>query len=327
VLQYKIPQNVGIEDKIVGPFSLRQLIILAIGGGISYVLFAITSKFYELNILEYILIVIPALLALAIAMLKIHNVTFGKYILLMLEFAIKPKKRMWDHRGISALVAPDLTSKNATSKKVETATEKDKKDVNLSDISATLDSGGFEHIEQVKHEDIDEANDDDLITEAYFGNKKKSKEDNMYWRTRDMQKKKLELLAKVPAEQKPEPAKAAVQPKASTAPRVKAKPAQKESVVQHLANVIKEARQTKAAPTPTVAKPATPGQEDLPKKKRRRRKRKPKAPAQPVRPDTQVNTTSKSEPNKIIKKPENKNEGEMSLNDLSQGGEIEINLD
>jgi len=310
MLQYKIPQNVGIEDKIVGPFSLRQLIILAIGAGISYTLFAITSRIYELNILEYILIAFPALFALAAAMLKIHNVTFIKYILLMLEFAIKPKKRMWDHRGISALVAPDLSEKKAKAKE-EVTEEKGKKNVNLRDLSATLDSGGFEHVEQVKHEDIDEVTDDDLITEAYFGHKKgESATENMYWRTRDMQKKKLGILAKMKPTAKPA---AATKASAQTAP---AAPAKKESVAEHLAGVIKEARENNRAPATTEA----------PKKKRRRRRRKKKTQAQPVRQDTQVDTTSKAEPVKLIKKNK-QNEGETSFSDLSGGNEIEFNLD
>lgn len=327
MLQYKIPQNVGIEDKIVGPFSLRQLIILAVGGGISYVLFTITSRIYEMNIIEYILVALPALFALAIAMLKIHNVTFGKYILLMFEFAIKPKKRMWDHRGISALVDPDLTDTSLVAKKT-TTNIKERKDINLRSLSATLDSGGFEHVEQIKHEDIDEVQDDDLITEAYFGHKQKNKTDNMYWRTRDMQKKKLDLLAKIkptqktipkPAENKPAeippvpPVREPIQP--SVAPVIPAnnETIKKESVVEHLAGIIKEARQNNAS-------------KEVLKKKRKRRRRKSKAVAQPIRQDTQINTTSKSTPDKIIKKT-NQKEMETSFSDLSGSGEIEINLD
>ncbi|MBN2307023.1 PrgI family protein [Candidatus Peregrinibacteria bacterium] len=356
MLQYKIPQNVGIEDKIVGPFSLRQLIILAVGAGVSYVLFAITSRIYELNIIEYILIALPALFALAIAILKIHNVTFGKYILLMLEFAIKPKKRLWDHRGISALVAPDLTEKSMASKEKAVAGLKAKRSVNLRDISATLDSGGFEHVEQIKHEDIDEAKDDDLITEAYFGHKQKSKEDNMYWRTRDVQKKKLNLLAKMETvkTRKPETPKAPVPAPALTPTSVPAsaaketltQSAKKESVVEHLASVIKEARQNNVAkkqaqapatpmsgqvkpvvaPTASIPSAAITQQEVPVKKKRRRKKKKSKEGAKPIREDTQINTTSKSAPNKVVKIPK-ATEGEMSLSDLSAGGEIEINLD
>lgn len=354
MLQYKIPQNIGIEDKIVGPFSLRQLIILAIGGGISYTLFAISSRLYELNFIEYILIALPAIFSVAAAMLKIHNVTFTKYILLMLEFAIKPKKRMWDHRGISALVAPDLTEKNEVTGKEGAAAEKGRKNVNLSNLSAMLDSGGFENVEQVKHEDIDKVNDDDLITEAYFGHKKKeSSTENMYWRTREVQKKKLDILAKIKS---PASEPAAIAPVLPAKPRESLRTPEKEgSVTEHLANVIKEARQNNEAKKLTEQPKAIseqPKVEQMPladnaaaPKRKRKRKRKSKPSSQPVRENAQINTISKTEPIKVISKPEpaklatqpvpqpekpkqpERIEKETSFSDLSGGDEIEINLD
>lgn len=398
MLQYKIPQNVGIEDKIVGPFSLRQLIMLAVGGGISYVLFAISSKLYELNVLEYILIALPALFALAAAMLKIHNVSFIKYLMLLLEFAIKPKKRMWDHRGISALVAPDLTD-SAAAKKPESKDAqvlRDRKNVNLRDLSATLDSGGFEHVQQVNHEDIDEVQDDDLITEAYFGHKQaQSDTQNMYWRTRDMQKKKLNLLAKMEKAQKsaktgptpaaadapkaqpsaqtatapPPPTQPATEPKVTPATPAPTQTQGKESVTEHLASVIKEARQSNRTrnemerkaetASATVTKQATevPKQGSEPSKtsagnipaspskpgpqsavqsenqaepsaapKKRKRKRRKKAGPGPVREGTQVDTTDRQKPVKLLDQADKK-QGETSFNDLSGGDEIEFNLD
>lgn len=201
LLQYKIPQNVGIEDKIVGPFSLRQLIILGVGLGISYTLFAVSNKLYQLNVLEYIIIALPALLALAAALLKIRNVTFTKFILLSLEFAIRPKQRFWDHHGIAYLSSPVLVDKPSakTSSKESDLAEKKRKNVNLAELSATLDSGGFKHVSGVAYEDLDRVDDDDLITQAYFGHRRKEgTAHNMYWRTRDVQKKKLDILAKLP---------------------------------------------------------------------------------------------------------------------------------
>ena len=38
-MQYKIPQNVQIEDKIVGPLTLKQLGILGFGGATAYLPF------------------------------------------------------------------------------------------------------------------------------------------------------------------------------------------------------------------------------------------------------------------------------------------------
>ena len=201
MLQYKIPQNVGIEDKIVGPFSLRQLIILGVGLGVSYTLFALSNKFYQLNVLEYIVICLPALIALAAALLKIRNVTFTKFILLSLEFAIRPKRRFWDHHGIAYVSDPDLTDKTSLRvvKNEADLADAKRKNVNLEELSATLDSGGFKYVNDVTHDDLDNVDDEDLITQAYFGHRRKEGPvHNMYWRTRDVQKKKLNILAKLP---------------------------------------------------------------------------------------------------------------------------------
>ncbi len=201
MLQYKIPQDIGIEDKIVGPFSLRQLGIVGAGGGISYVIFAISSKFYELNTLEYIVLLIPFLLSLAVALLKINSVTFTKFVLLAMEFSIKPKQRMWDHRGISDLVAPNLNEEPREAERDPRPAVGEGKKVNLEDLSHILDSGGAKGVASADHQDLDKAKDDDLITEAFFGHRREeSATQNMYWRTKESQKKRLDLLAKLPSQ-------------------------------------------------------------------------------------------------------------------------------
>jgi len=221
MLQYKIPQNIDVADKIVGPLTLRQLITVAIGAGISYVLFAISSKLYELNTLEYVVIALPAIIAAAAAFIKINNIPFTKFVLLSLEYAIKPKKRFWDHRGIVSITAPELEPIAIDVLKTE---EKGKKPVNLDELSRILDSGGFEKVEEVKHEDIDKASDDNLMAQAFFGHKKaESETENMYWRTVDSHKKMLSLIAKTPSPKKAEPVKTAVavQKSAQTAGQAK----------------------------------------------------------------------------------------------------------
>jgi len=202
-MQYKIPQNVGIEDKIVGPLTLKQLIILAIGSGISYVLFVILNKFYELNFIEYFVIALPLLLSISFAMIKINNIPLLKFFILLLEFSIKPKKRIWDHRGISSLVSPDLgTSKVTTSNSNNYAAEYEKKTkqaANLKELTHMLDSGGFEHLNKKEHDDLDVIHDEDLVSQAYFGHKKNNSETkNMYWRTKEAHMKMLNIFAKMP---------------------------------------------------------------------------------------------------------------------------------
>lgn len=93
-MQYKIPQNVRIEDKIVGPLTLKQLISLGIGGGITYAIYIGMAK-------DFIFIAwfIPTFLSGAITVLftfvKIRGLSFTKWIFLMAEYLKNPKKRVF----------------------------------------------------------------------------------------------------------------------------------------------------------------------------------------------------------------------------------------
>ncbi len=196
MLQYKIPQNVGIEDKIVGPLSLRQLLILAAGCGISYLLFAVLNKIYELNVLEYAVIALPALASAAAALIRINDMSFTRFLLTLMEFSIKPRRRMWDHRAVAPLVL--VTMEEEKPEKTEAAAPA-KKPVNLEALSRVLDSGGFEHVSAPSIRDIDEAKDDDLVTQAFFGTDSKEKIP-MYWRTKESHKARLALMAAKQAE-------------------------------------------------------------------------------------------------------------------------------
>ena len=98
----KIPQNVYVEDKIIGPVSLRQLAITGLGTGIGYMFYGIAVKAGVRNIVELALCWIPAVLAAAFAFLKINDLSLLKIILLFIEGLSKPKERYWSpHAGIS----------------------------------------------------------------------------------------------------------------------------------------------------------------------------------------------------------------------------------
>jgi len=95
MLQYKIPQNVELEDKIVGPLTMKQLVICGTGGGLGYVLYLTLAKTYFMEVwLPPIAII--SLITLAIAFLEIRGIKFVKWILLMIEAMINPNHRVWD---------------------------------------------------------------------------------------------------------------------------------------------------------------------------------------------------------------------------------------
>ncbi len=91
-MQYKIPQNVQVEDKIVGPLTLKQLITLGIGGGITYVIYVSLAKTYYMEV-WLIPTAIPGILTLLITFVKINGIPFLKWCFLMVEYFKNPRKR------------------------------------------------------------------------------------------------------------------------------------------------------------------------------------------------------------------------------------------
>ncbi len=99
----KIPQNVYIEDRIVGPLTLKQIIVICLGCGFSYAIWAMISKSYGyVGIPLTILVWIPGALSVVFALIKVNDLSLLRIFFLLLERANKPSIRTWTpRRGIS----------------------------------------------------------------------------------------------------------------------------------------------------------------------------------------------------------------------------------
>ncbi len=86
-MRYQVPQFIDSETKVIGPFTIRQFMYIAIGFIVIIVIgysFAATTS---------ILISIPiAAIAIALAFLKIDGIPFPKYILMATYFVVAPKR-------------------------------------------------------------------------------------------------------------------------------------------------------------------------------------------------------------------------------------------
>lgn len=147
-MQYKIPQDVQIEDKIVGPLTLKQLAILGVGGGLTYAIYTVLASKYYIEI-WLVPTVIPGLLTLAITFLKIGGIPFGKWCLLMVEYFFKPKKRVFVMGGADNYMTTLFADK---SKKVQTTdegagkAERDRERLSkIGEISKALDTYSTPH--------------------------------------------------------------------------------------------------------------------------------------------------------------------------------------
>lgn len=121
-MQFKVPQNVQREDTIVGPLTLRQLIICAIGFTISYGIYVSLAKFY-LWITWLPPVAIITLITLAFAFLRPLDLSFTKYVLLFIEFSLLPKKRLWIKASGEFIVPEQTAGQIADQKKKDQKTE------------------------------------------------------------------------------------------------------------------------------------------------------------------------------------------------------------
>lgn len=90
--QYKVPQDVEAEDKLLGPFSFRQLIYLFIAGGLIAAAFALFQIFPLLVIIPVPFILFFLILALPLK----KDQPMETYLAALISFYIKPNKRFWN---------------------------------------------------------------------------------------------------------------------------------------------------------------------------------------------------------------------------------------
>lgn len=85
-MQYQVPQFIDIEDRIIGPLTLKQFIYLAFAAAILFV-FWFLFKFYI-----WIIIALPiTAVALAFAFLKINDRPFVYFAIAAISYFIKPR--------------------------------------------------------------------------------------------------------------------------------------------------------------------------------------------------------------------------------------------
>lgn len=91
--QYKIPQNIDIEDKILGPFTLRQFLYIIVGGISIYVLFNI---FGTTNFILFAALSAPiAMITLALVFIKINERPFLDFFFYFFAYVQDPKQKKW----------------------------------------------------------------------------------------------------------------------------------------------------------------------------------------------------------------------------------------
>lgn len=97
---YKVIQDIEAEDKLLGPFTLKQFIYLIIVVVLGFIAFKLATG----NILLAIPFLIPMLFFGALAAPLGRDQPTEVWLLAKVRFFLKPRRRVWDQTGMQELV-------------------------------------------------------------------------------------------------------------------------------------------------------------------------------------------------------------------------------
>lgn len=103
---YKVIQDIEAEDKLLGPFSLKQFIFGAIAIGVGFVMFMIVASSAPIFIkLPLVSLMSPMLLLFGVLAAPIgRDQPTDVWLLARLRFLFRPRVRIWNQDGMKELV-------------------------------------------------------------------------------------------------------------------------------------------------------------------------------------------------------------------------------
>jgi hypothetical protein len=143
-MQYKVPQNVDIEDKVVGPLSLRQFIILLVTVGIILVLYFLIPS--VVKIFFWMLAIIIGAAGVAIAFTNYGGQNMEVFLMGAWKTFTTPRQRVWKK-------VPEPVQTMAAAEPEKIAKPKEKKSLeeqrdNLEKLASLVDAGGYVQVEK-----------------------------------------------------------------------------------------------------------------------------------------------------------------------------------
>ena len=133
----KIPQNVYVEDRIIGPITLRQIMIVMISVGVSYAIWATMKAAGPVSTTQTTVAWMPTVVGAAFAFVKINGISLLRIVLLLIEKIDKPSRRTWIPRqGIYVNIVT-----RTPKKKTADNTKAKHSGTHIEELSRVLDQG------------------------------------------------------------------------------------------------------------------------------------------------------------------------------------------
>jgi len=134
--QFVVPQFIDVEDKVIGPITVRQFIIMLVGGGAIFVSYKLSD--FTLFLLEF---VVFSGLTFGLAFIKINGRPVHYFLLNIIQTSRRSKLRIWQKlfsnaelRGYKKDKSSQLPPQIRTKNKVRAS--------RLAELSLVVDTGG-----------------------------------------------------------------------------------------------------------------------------------------------------------------------------------------
>lgn len=140
--QFVVPQFIDVEDKIFGPVTARQFVILLVAGLVLFLAY----KLADFALFIFLLCVIGGS-SLIVAFVKINGQAFHYFLLNIIQTVRRPSLRIWN----KTYTAADIRRLRDESKMVVFEEAKPIKRYSYSrirDLSLTVNTGGYYQAEE-----------------------------------------------------------------------------------------------------------------------------------------------------------------------------------
>ncbi len=150
--KFVVPQFIDIEDKIIGPITTRQFIIIIVSSILIFLAYRLSS--FNLFLVQAIGI---GLIGGSLAFLKINGTNFHIFLLNLISSLAKPSLRVWGKEMLKEVVPKDVKKGDLDSDMF--VPKKSIAPGKLSELALIVDTGGM-------YKGEEEAN---FINQAVYG--------------------------------------------------------------------------------------------------------------------------------------------------------------
>jgi len=134
--QFVVPQFIDVEDKVIGPITVRQFIILLVGSGLIFIAYKLSD--FALFLLWFVVL---SGLTFGFAFIKINGRPVHYFLLNVFQTSRRPKIRVW-LKSFSSSQLKEMTKKKEIKLPPKVLTKNHVRASRLAELSLIVDTGG-----------------------------------------------------------------------------------------------------------------------------------------------------------------------------------------